>query len=499
MRFPRQSGVLLHPTSLPGPHGSGDLGATAYHFVDWLATAGQRLWQMLPVGPVGLGDSPYMSPSAFAGNELLVDLGELGARGWLDAADLAPADGLRLHAVNHAAVRAFRMDRLARAAMRFEAQASAAERAELATFATAQADWLPNYALFRALAEHHGEGNDGASWADWPAPLARREPAALAQAAVEHAGRIAFWTFCQWCFARQWGALRAYANRRGVQLVGDLPIFVAHQSADVWARPELFEMDAAGRQTRAAGAPPDPFSPTGQHWGNPLYRWSAHAAEGYGWWVARMRRTFALVDLVRIDHFRGFEACWAIPAEDHDGLRGHWEPGPGAALFDAATAALGPLPVIAEDLGVITPPVEALRRRFAFPGMRILQFAFGEGAGHAYLPHNFEADTVVYTGTHDNDTTLGWWNGLSEPLRDHVRHYLGVDGHDIVWRLNRAALASVADTVVLPLQDVLALATEHRMNVPGKAEGNWSWRFDWPMVGPDAAARLRGLCELYGR
>lgn len=495
MCFPRASGVLLHPTSLPGPHGSGDFGPSAYHFVDWLAVGGQKRWQFLPLGGLGEGFSPYMSTSAFAGNVLLIDLGELHRRGWLDAADLQPADGFSARTVNYAAVLPYRMARLARAAQRFELQASADERADLAAFRAEHAAWLDDYALFMAIDEHF----DGRSWVDWDAPLATRDPAALAAAAELLAGRVRFWIFCQWCFFRQWGYLRAYANERGVLMVGDVPIFVSHHSADVWARPDLFELDASGRQTVVAGAPPDGFSLTGQHWGNPLYRWAAHAEDGFAWWTRRICHTLAQVDLARIDHFRGFAACWSIPAGDRHAVNGHWEASPGAALFDAVSAALGDLPLIAEDLGVITADVDALRQRAGLPGMRILQFAFGAGNEQPYLPHNFEHDTVVYTGTHDNDTALGWWQGAEPHCRRHVQEYLGVDGHDIAWDLIRAACASVADTAIYPLQDVLGFGTEHRMNRPGEAHGNWSWRFSWTDVAPGAADRLRGLCQLYRR
>lgn len=495
MRFPRACGVLLHPTSLPGPHGSGDFGPSAYHFIDWLAVGGQRRWQFLPLGGLGEGNSPYMSTSAFAGNVLLIDLGELQQRGWLDADELKPVAGFSDRTIHFEPVTRYRMTRLVRAALRFEAGATEAERADLAAFRAQHAAWLDDYALFMALDELF----EGRSWTDWDAPLARRDPVALAAMAERLAPRLRFWIFCQWCFFRQWSYLRDYARARGVEMVGDIPIFIAHHSADVWTRPELFQLDVLGRQTAVAGAPPDAFSPEGQHWGNPLYRWSAHADEGYAWWISRIRHTLQTVDLVRIDHFRGFEACWAIPAGDLHAMNGRWQPGPGAALFEAATAALGDLPVIAEDLGDITPEVEALRRGCGYPGMRILQFAFGDRNDHPYLPHNHEHDAVVYTGTHDNDTLLGWWAGAEPHCRRHVQEYLGVDGHDICWDLIRAALASVADTAIVPLQDVLALPTEHRMNRPGVAGGNWSWRFTWADVPPAAADRLRALCRLYGR
>ncbi len=495
MRFPRASGVLLHPTSLPGPHGSGDFGAAAYHFVDWLVAAGQKLWQILPLGGIGPGNSPYMSTSAFAGNVLLIDLEELHRQGWLTADEIQPPAAIDEQRLNFAAVVPFRMDRLSRAAQRFAVQASDAERAELQAFAERHADWLPDYALFMTLAERHGWRD----WSDWDAPLASRNPVALASARDVHAERVAFWTFCQWCFFRQWLALKAYANGKGVEIIGDAPIFIAYQSAEVWSRPDLFELDAKGRPTVIAGVPPDAFSETGQRWGNPLYRWSVHAADGFAWWVPRIRRTFELVDIVRIDHFRGFAAHWEIPASEATAVRGRWVPGPGEALFKAIARELGPLPIIAEDLGVITPDVAALRRKFAYPGMRILQFAFEGGSGNAYLPHNHDVDAVVYTGTHDNDTTQGWWASLSEDQQHRVRDYLAVDGREIHWDLIRAACASVADTAVHPMQDVLGLGGEHRMNLPGQGEGYWQWRFAWSQVRPEHAQRLAHLARLYRR
>ncbi len=495
MRLPRASGILLHPTSLPGPHGSGDLGPDAYHFVDWLAAAHQRLWQILPLGGIGPGNSPYMSSSAFAGNVLLIDLAELQARGWLDAADLGPTAGLDKARVDFAQMWPFRMQRLAKAATAFEARATADERADLERFADAHAEWLPDYALFMTLAE----ANDWRDWCDWDPPLARREPSALAAARREHATRVAFWTFCQWCFYRQWARLKAHANGRGIEIVGDTPIFIAYQSADVWARPELFELDAQGRPTVVAGVPPDFFSATGQRWGNPLYRWSAHAADGFAWWVQRIRRTFELVDAVRIDHFRGFAAHWEIAASEPTAVNGRWVPAPGEALFKAVARALGPVPIIAEDLGIITPDVEALRRKFGYPGMRVLQFAFAGDARDRYLPHHHEPDSVVYTGTHDNDTTAGWWGVASDHERAFARAYLATDGHDMPWSMIRAAFASVADTAIVPMQDVLALPSACRMNLPGKPSGYWEWRFHWDQVQAWHAERLAEMSRLYDR
>jgi 4-alpha-glucanotransferase len=499
MRFPRASGVLLHLTSLPGPHGSGDLGPDAYHFVDWLVAGGQRLWQILPLAGIGPGNSPYMSNSAFAGNPLLVDLTELRDQGWLDDADLVPVDGLNAQAVDYAVVYPFRMERLAKAAAHFAQCGTAAQRADFAAFAADHASWLPDYALFMALCEHL----QWRDWCEWEPGLARREPAALAKANAHHTDRIAFWQFCQWRFFRQWARLKTYANGKGIEIVGDTPIFIAYLSAEVWANPQLFDLDTApanwGRPRVVAGVPPDFFAATGQRWGNPLYRWSEHAKDGYAWWVERVRRSFELVDIVRIDHFRGFAGYWEIPAAEPTAVKGRWVPGPGEPLFKAINKALGPLPIIAEDLGLITPDVEALRKKFGLPGMRILQFAFAGDASDRFLPHNHEPDAVVYTGTHDNDTVAGWWATATDRERHFARGYLATDGHDMPWTLIRAAMASVADTAVHPMQDVLALPTECRMNFPGQESGWWVWRFQWSQVQPWHAGRLAELGRLYGR
>ncbi len=495
MRFPRASGVLLHPTSLPGRHGSGDLGREAYHFVDWLVAGGQRLWQLLPLAGIGPGNSPYMSNSAFAGNVLLVDLQDLHDEGWLAADDLEPTAGLRAEKVDYAEVHPFRMQRLARAATRFAEAGTPAQRDDFALFQRQHASWLPDYALFMALCEHLGWKD----WCEWESGLARREPAALAAARRQHASRITFWEFCQWRFFRQWLKLKAYANGKGVQIIGDTPIFIAYLSAEVWANQALFDLDARGKPRVVAGVPPDFFSATGQRWGNPLYKWAEHAKDGYAWWVERVRRTFELVDIVRIDHFRGFAGYWEIPASEPTAVKGQWVPGPGEALFKAIAKALGPMPIIAEDLGVITPDVEALRKKFHLPGMRILQFAFSGDASDRFLPHNHEPDTVVYTGTHDNDTVAGWWATANDHERHYARGYLATDGHDMPWTMIRAAMASVADTAVHPMQDVLALPTECRMNFPGQESGWWTWRFQWSQVHPWHAGRLAELCRLYGR
>jgi 4-alpha-glucanotransferase len=492
----RASGILLHPSSLPGAHGAGDLGEDARRFVDWLADAGQGYWQMLPLVPTGLGDSPYMSPSAFAGNPLLIDLVELAELGWLDAADLRDAPGPTADGrVDFVRQRAWRMPRLRQAARAFAKSAAGAARAEFEAFCSTHAAWLDDYALFMALDVAH----PGLEWCDWPELLARRDAAALRAATRAHADEITFWKFCQWCFERQWSRLKAYANARGVRVIGDAPIFVAYHSADVWARQDLFELDADGRQTVVAGVPPDYFSATGQRWGNPLYRWPAHAADGYAWWRARLRRAMGLSDLVRIDHFRGFAAHWEIHAEADSAVDGRWVPGPGAALFEALHQAFPELPIIAEDLGVITPDVESLRDDFGLPGMRVLQFAFGDDAGNAYLPHHYGANCVAYTGTHDNDTSLGWWASLPPRARAFAQHYLGTDGGAIHWSMMRALSMSGARLVIYPMQDVLGLDGTQRMNVPGVASGNWGWRFDWRQVEPWHARVLREMGAVHGR
>ena len=489
----RASGLLLHPTSLPGGHGVGDLGPEAYRFVDFLVAAGQGLWQIMPLGPPGFGASPYAARSAFAGNPLLVSLDRLVEQGLLSPDDLRDAPSGDLERVDFPRVEAFKLERLRRAFTRLAGHPEATAR--MTAFRAVHAGWLEDYALFMALREAHRE----AVWTAWEPALVRREPEALARARRELAGEIAFHAFAQWLFFEQWGALRRYANARGVRIIGDLPIFVAHDSADVWAHQEIFDLDERGEPVTVAGVPPDAFSATGQRWGNPVYRWPVLQARGFDWWVARFRAVLETVDIVRIDHFRGFQAAWHIPAQEETAERGTWVETPGRELFAAVRAALGPFPVIAEDLGLITPEVHALRRELGFPGMKVLQFAFGGGADNPYLPHNHEPDSAVYTGTHDNDTTVGWYASLDERTRDHVRRYLAVDGNDIAWDLIRAALASVARIAVVPVQDVLALGSEARMNFPGRPHGNWSWRLRPGQLTPAHAARLRALTELYGR
>ena len=491
----RASGILLHPTSLPGRYGCGDFGAEAYRFVDWLAESGQSLWQMLPLGEIGPGNSPYMSSSAFAGNLLLIDLDELVRAGWLHSEELLQSSPLDAARVAYHATTEFRLARLRLAARRFHTADAAAEHADYAAFCAQEAHWLDDFALFKAISTHQ----DGRVWCDWPQALALRDRFALAQAAEQYAAEVAFWKFCQWCFWRQWHALKAYANARGVHLIGDVPIFVAYQSADVWAHQALFELDGSGRPTVVAGVPPDYFSATGQLWGNPLYRWSVHQENGYAWWIARMRHAFSMYDLVRVDHFRGFADYWAIPAGAPNAIEGAWQPGPGDALFEALRTAFDELPIIAEDLGIITQEVIALRDRFNLPGMRILQFAFGEDDRNYFLPHHYIANTAAYTGTHDNDTCLGWWHSASEHERSFACSYLQTDGSEINWRMMEALSASVANAVVFPLQDVLGLDGAARMNLPGTAQGNWEWRFTPAQLDACDSTRLARMTRIHLR
>ncbi len=489
----RAAGVLLHITSLPGPHGMGDFGPAALHFIDWLAACGQRVWQLLPLTPIGPGNSPYQSVSAFAGSPLMVALEPLVERGWLVLGAVPAFDANK---VDFGRVAPWRMQCLREAAAGFAARASAQERGALAQWCHAEAHWLDDYALFMALESAHA----GRPWWQWPAALAGREPEALAQARAAHAGEIGFWQFVQWCFETQWLAVKAHANAKGVAIMGDLPIFIAHHSADCWARPDLYFLDAQFQPTVVAGVPPDFFSATGQRWGNPLYRWERLAAEGHAWWIARVKRAMTQADVFRIDHFRGFAGYWEVPADSPTAIDGRWVVGPGKALFDAIEAALGTLPIVAEDLGVITPDVVALRDDCGFPGMRILQFAFGDDAQNSYLPHHHVANTVVYTGTHDNDTTHGWWASTTERERHFAGQYLGVGAADVHWAMIRAACNSVAKLAVFPLQDVLGLGAAHRMNTPGKMDdSNWSWRFEWAMVGHEPGETLGRMSAASGR
>jgi 4-alpha-glucanotransferase len=495
MEFSRASGVLVHPTSFPGRYGIGDLGSGALAMMDFLAAGKQTLWQVLPLGPTGYGDSPYASFSAFAGNHLLISPERLAERGWLSAADLAtgpewPADRVVFGPLNE-----HKMALLRSAHDRFTDHASAAERDALRQFAEASAAWLDDYALFMALKAAHR----GAPWTDWDPGLVARQPATLKDAHSALGAEVELHRWLQWVFFDQWGALWGHARERGIRVVGDVAIFVAHDSADVWAHPDLFALDERGRPTVVAGVPPDYFSRTGQRWGNPLYRWDVLEDSGYVWWIARVRAAREVADILRLDHFRGFQAYWEVPASEPTAEHGRWVHGPGAKLFHAITTALGEVPIIAEDLGKITPAVRRLRESLGYPGMKVLQFAFGSDPRNKHLPHWYTPDFAVYTGTHDNDTALGWLASRGERERAHALHYARSDGRDFHWDLIRLALASVADTAIIPLQDVLGCGSEARMNTPGRASGNWSWRCAAELLTTETSARLAALTALYGR
>jgi 4-alpha-glucanotransferase len=431
-----------------------------------------------------------MSSSAFAGNVLLIDLYDLAHQGWLNGDDLVPDAGFVAHRVDFALQAPFRLARLKRAAHCFFE--SHADRHDFDTFCREESDWLDDYARFMTISAQQ----DGRDWNLWPEFLAKREVQAMSVLDAVWQADIGFWKFCQWRFARQWMQLKQYANDRGVQLIGDVPIFVAYQSADVWSNRELFELDESGRPAVVAGVPPDYFSATGQLWGNPLYRWDAHERTGYSWWIKRLQHALDNFDQVRIDHFRGFSEYWEVPVNEITAINGRWMPGPGAKLFEAFQKEFSTLPVIAEDLGVITPDVAQLRDQFHLPGMRILQFAFAEDRSNYFLPHNYIENSVAYTGTHDNDTLLGWWCTASEQEKAFSRQYFAKDNLDLPWDMLSALSASVANTVIFPMQDVLCLSGEHRMNYPGHAEGNWEWRFTWEYVQPFYTIKLAEITRL---
>lgn len=504
-RFDRRAaGILLHPTSLPGPHGCGDLGPEAHRFVDFLAAARQRWWQVLPVGPIGPAGSPYSSRSARAGNPLLVSLEQLAREGLLQPDETTVARPLCPTAVHYPAVTRYRLARLRIAFERFRARRGL-RSAAFERFCTQQAAWLDDYALFCALARVQRTDD----WTRWPAALRTRRPAALRAAAGQLADELDFHRFVQFQFDRQWLRLRQACHARGVGLIGDLPIFVVHASVDVWTHPQLFQLDRAGRPTVVSGVPPDYFSRTGQLWGHPLYRWEAHRRDGFAWWIERLRAALRWFDAVRIDHFLGLNRCWAVPASHRTAVRGVWQPSPGYALLAAARQKLGSLPLIAEDLGLLTPQAAALRDQFDLPGMRILQFAFGGDADARYhQPHNYPRRCVAYTGTHDNETFLGWFRNAQRAAPDsHDRlnaaqramGYLNCDGREIHWAALRALYASHADLVVCPLQDVLGLDNRARMNTPATVRGNWRWRLPAATLRDEHAARLAELAWTYER
>lgn len=494
MYFPRVSGILLHPTSLPSPFGIGDLGNQAYHFVDFLVTTGQHLWQILPLGPPGSGNSPYQCLSAFAGNPLLISPEILAEEGFLKPTDLESIPSFPDGRVDYETVSQFK-ELLLKKSFRAFQNNDQNQREAFDAFCRHNASWLDVYALFMALREAHNLK----AWNTWESGIRKRQPEALADWRKELDSEILYHKYQQYQFFKQWSELKKYCNDRAIQLIGDIPMFVSFDSDTVWSRPDAFYLDSKGSPTVVAGVPPDYFSKTGQLWGNPLYRWEVMKQDNYDWWTERLKVTLRLVDIIRIDHFRGFASCWEVAAKHTTALKGHWVPGPGAGLFESMKKRLGALPIIAEDLGTITPEVDDLREQLAFPGMRVLQFAFSGDGSRRHKPHNYPRNCVVYTGTHDNNTTIGWFSEEKKKVVRETLKYLGSDGHEINWDFIRLAMMSVADTVIIPLQDVLGLGSEARMNYPGSAMGNWRWRFTPEMLTDKIKGRLKEVTGLYER
>ncbi|MEO7672976.1 MAG: 4-alpha-glucanotransferase [Pyrinomonadaceae bacterium] len=506
MKFPRAAGILLHPTSLPGEYGIGDLGPAAYKFVDFLVESGQTYWQILPLGPTGYGDSPYQCFSAFAGNPLLISPENLGEEGLIDPKTLRNKPAFESHRVDFAAVYDWKNAILPEAYKNFHAATSVDLRGKFEKFIQENSAWLDDYALYKAIKTSQMQK----AWYQWPDPLKLRIPATIENEAERLYEEVQAERFYQFLFYSQWIELKEYANNNGVKIVGDMPIFIAFDSADVWCNQEKFKLDEDGSPTVVAGVPPDYFSKTGQLWGNPIYDWDAMQTDGFSWWIDRVRHTLTTVDVLRIDHFRGFAASWEVPADEETAENGRWVEVPGEELFQTIKSELGDLPFWAEDLGVITPDVERLRDSLGLPGMRILQFAFGGDPKNHDLPHNYLSNCVAYTGTHDNDTTVGWW--LSQAgagstrdaaeitrEREYCLEYLGSDGGQIHWDFIRAVWASVANTAITPMQDILGIGTEARMNLPASTSGNWQWRMDKNAISGDITKRLKKLTEIYGR
>lgn len=495
MAFERRAGILLHPSSLPGNYGIGTLGQEAFNWIDFLHAAGQRLWQVMPLGPTGYGDSPYQCFSAFAGNPYLINLDKLIIEELLYEDDLSDLPDFPANHVDYGPVISHKLQKLSKAYERFKENGSSVQRKAFELFCERQAFWLDDYALFMALKEANG----GGAWTDWDKAIRLRKKKALEDWQTKLSDEIKRQKVWQWLFFEQWSAVKTYANEKDIEIIGDIPIFISMDSADAWANPEFYYFDKEGKPTLVAGVPPDYFSATGQRWGNPLYRWDKMKKTGYAWWLKRIKASLEQVDIIRIDHFRGFEAYWEIPADEPTAVNGKWVQGPGQNLFDAINKEMPNAPIIAEDLGVITPAVEALRDDNDLPGMKVLQFAFTGDSSEPYLPHNYPRNAVVYSGTHDNDTTKGWYEKTTEKERDFVRRYLARDDSNIAWDLIRLAFSSVADTAIAPLQDVIGLGSEGRMNTPGEAAGNWTWRFTWEQVPYWVAPQLKDLTDLYGR
>ena len=495
MKFDRASGIIMHPTSFPGPDGIGDLGVEAFRWADCLADAGCSIWQILPLGPTGYGDSPYQSFSAFAGNPYLVSPVLLLDEGLLGSKDLESRPVFPIENVDFGPVIQWKLFLLDRAYEVYKESKSKALSTEFDTFRGDNSTWLEDFAVFMAIKESRG----GGPWNEWPAPLRKRESTALESFKSKNHEAVERHEFRQFLFFRQWQSVRTYCHKRGLTILGDAPIFVSYDSADVWAHPELFFLDEECNPTVVAGVPPDYFSPTGQLWGNPLYRWDVHAAQGYTWWIDRLKATLEQVDLIRLDHFRGFAGYWEIPAGMPTAEIGQWVPGPGKAFFEAIEPALGGLPIVAEDLGEITPDVIQLRDKFKLPGMKIFQFAFASDPDDPFLPHNYPVNCIAYTGTHDNDTTIGWYKSSNTEMQDLVRRYLARSAEDISWDMMRGIFSSTAMYSIAPMQDVLSLGNPARMNYPGRPSGNWSWRMLPNAFDERLTSRLKEMNFLYGR
>lgn len=490
----RSGGILLHPTSFPGPYGIGEIGDNAYRFIEFLDRAGQRLWQILPLSPTGYGDSPYSSFSAFAGNPLMISLDHLAREGLISEEELAPP-GFPEDSVDFGPVIEWKTKRLEHAFQTWREKNGPSTDEKFLKYVKENDFWLEGYVLFMAIKEDQ----EGRPWTEWPAELRDFRSKALSKEKKRLSERTQYYRFLQWTFSRQWFDLKNYANSKGIRILGDVPIFVAHDSADVWAAPELFYLDDNGNPFVVAGVPPDYFSETGQLWGNPLYRWDVMQKDGYAWWKSRFRAAGKFVDAVRLDHFRGFEAYWEIPGDAETAQSGKWVKGPGLDFFNEIKAAFPEMELIAEDLGLITLEVEQLREAAGLPGMKVMQFAFSDDATNPFLPHNFEPNCVAYTGTHDNDTTEGWYATVDETTRSNFWNYVGGPVRPVHRELIRQCYSSVAKYAVVPLQDVFGLGTEARMNFPGKQEGNWSWRYRSEALTPQHESTLRSLAQTYGR
>ncbi|MGK7922287.1 MAG: 4-alpha-glucanotransferase [Trichodesmium sp.] len=498
MPLSRASGIILHPTSFPSRFGIGDLGHEAYNFVNFLRDSGQQIWQVLPLGPTGFGNSPYLAYSAMAGNPLLISPDKLLDQGLLNDQDLSNVPEFSADQVDFDLVAQFKSSLLKIAYQNFQKNASEEQQQKFQELCVSKDFWLDDYAFYMSLKEAH----EGASWHTWDRDIARRQPAALESWKKRLADEIEYHKFVQFQFFQQWDELKSYANEQGIEIFGDLPIYVSHDSADVWAHPEIFCLDGeTGEASLMAGVPPDYFSETGQLWGNPVYKWDRLEQEDFLWWVQRIQSMLNKVDWIRVDHFRGLSAYWAVPEGETTAMNGEWVDAPGQALFETINEKLGKLPIIAEDLGIITPDVEELRDNFEFPGMKILHFAFDSGRDNPYLPYNYiSPNWVVYTGTHDNNTTVGWFDKRSPEEQERVTRFLGCTCDDgIHWDLIRLAMSSVANMAIFPLQDILGLGEEAVMNRPGVGEGNWSWRYKSEMLTSEVSDRLREMTRTYGR